>query len=269
MRMRRITAILLMLLLMNKVSNARAFFGYDFSGQNQEDRSSAMQFRFEIENQYHVSVLMGEECLEVPTSGFELQIIPQGSSLFHWLYVGEDQYTEALKSLNSALSAYPEGFFRNFKSAAGDTRLQFLVGDRIIRNGQSYGAMTASDTAGHSSVFLAANATNPEASVHHALWHVIEARILFKAPMALKEWTNLNPEGFAYEEEESVLPGTDEDPAGWFVNEEAKQNEKEDRAAVFEAYMTKDDAWWDERPHLQAKLKFLLLRIQGVFKACP
>lgn len=234
-----------------------------------EKKETAVQLRFEIENRYHVSVLMGEECLGVPTSGFELQITPQGPSLFHWLYIGEEQYTEALKTLRSALSAYPEGFFRNFRSAAGDTRLQFLVGDRIIRGGQSYGAMTASDNAGHSSVFLAANATNPEASVHHALWHVIEARILFKAQMALKDWTNLNPEGFAYEEEESVLSGTEEDPAEWFVNEEARQNEKEDRAAVFEAYMTKDDAWWDGRPHLQAKLKFLLLRIQGVFKTCP
>lgn len=258
MRMRRITAVLLAVMLMIVAVTAVA-----------ENQEAAMQLRFDIESRYHVSVLMGEECLGVPTSGFELQIIPQGPSLFHWLYVGEDQYTEALKGLDSALSAYPEGFFRNFRSAAGDTRLQFLIGDRIIRDGQSYGAMTASDTAGHSSVFLAANATNPEASVHHALWHVMETRILFKAPMALKDWTNLNPEGFDYEEEESVLPGTDEDLTGWFVNEEARQNEKEDRAAVFEAYMTKDDAWWDGRPHLQAKLKFLLLRIQGVFKACP
>ena len=167
MRMRRITAVLLALMLM--VATAAA-----------EKKETAVQLRFEIENRYHVSVLMGEECLGVPTSGFELQITPQGPSLFHWLYIGEEQYTEALKTLRSALSAYPEGFFRNFRSAAGDTRLQFLVGDRIIRGGQSYGAMTASDNAGHSSVFLAADATNPEASVHHALWHVIEARILFK-----------------------------------------------------------------------------------------
>ena len=263
MRMRRITAVLLALMLMVTTGVA------DSEPHRQENKSSAMQLRFEIESRYHISVLMGEECPGVPTSGFELQIIPQGPSLFHWLYLGEDQYTEVLRSLDRALSAYPEGFFRNFRSAAGDTRLQFLVGDRIIRDGQRYGAMTASDTAGHSSVFLAANATDPEASIHHALWHVIEARILFKAPAALKDWTNLNPEGFAYEEEESVLPEADEDPAEWFVNEEARQNEKEDRAAVFEAYMTKDDAWWDGRPHLQAKLKFLLLRIQGVFKACP
>ena len=250
---RRITAVLLAAMLMITAAAA-------------EKDDTAARLRFEIESRYHVSVLMGEECTDVPADGFELQIMPGEPSLFRWLYHGENQYAEVLRGLDRALSAYPDGFFRNFRSAAGDTRLQFLIGDRIIRGGKNYGGMTVSDADGHSSVFLAANAEDIEASVHRALWYVMEARILFRAPAVLKDWKNLNPEGFAYEEEESVLPEAAEDPDGWFVDEEAKQNEKEDRASVFEAYMTGNSALWDGRPHLRAKLDFLLVRIQGVFK---
>ena len=254
MRIRRITALLLAAMMM--VSAAAA-----------ENADTAIRLRFAIESRYHVSVLMGEECMSVPTGGFELQVTPEDPSLFQWLCHGENQYTEVLRGLDRALSAYPDGFFRNFRSADGDSRLQFLIGDRIVRSGQTYGGMTVSNAAGHSSVFLAANAADIEASVHRALWYVMEARILFKAPTALNDWQNLNPEGFAYEEEESILPEATMDPEEWFVSEEARQNEKEDRASVFEAYMTGDSVRWDIRPHLRAKLDFLLVRIQGVFKA--
>ena len=256
MMMRRITAVLLMLLLFP--------FGQQASA---EEEKNAFQCRFDIENRYHVSILLGEECVSVPTSGFELQIIPRSPSVFHWVYHGEDQYTEVLQKLEKALSAYPQDFLKGLKSTTGETaRLQFLIGDRIFRDGRIYGGMTASDNTGHSSVFLAANATDIEASVHHALWYAMEARILFRAPMSLNDWKKLNPQGFAYAEEESVLPGEETDPNDWFVNDEARENEKEDRAAVFEAYMTRDSAWWETRPHLQAKLKFLMQRVQGVFK---
>ena len=274
MRMRRIAAVLLAGLLM--ISAAFAEDKEDFPNDSsdpftpqasEETAETAMQLRFGIESRYHVSVLTGEECMSVPTSGFELRIIPRGSAAFRWMYDGEEQYTEVLRSLDKALSAYPAGFFRNFRSAAGETaRLQFLIGDRIVRNGEAYGAMTASDDAGHSSVFLAADAADIEASVHHALWYVMEARILFKAPTCLKDWNDLNPQDFAYEEEESILPQQPVDPEDWFVSEESKQNEKEDRATVFEAYMTRDSGWWNTRPHLKEKLEYLLVRIQGVFK---
>lgn len=257
MRIRRVTAVLLaaMLAAMLMVAAAAA-----------EKEDTATQLRFKIESRYHVSVLMGEECVSVPTGGFELQITPENPSLFQWLYRGENQYTEVLRGLDRALSAYPGGFFRNFRSADGDSRLQFLIGDRIVRRGQTYGGMTVSDASGHSSVFLAANAADIEASVHRALWYVMEARILFKAPAVLDDWQDLNPEGFAYEDEDSILPETAEDPDEWFVSEAARQNEKEDRAAVFEAYMTGDSTLGEGHPHLRAKLDFLLVRIRGVFK---
>lgn len=270
-RMRQITAVLLAALLLPIIA---ADGGFSIAILNSfgpyalaEEEKNAFQLRFDIENRYHVSVLLGKECVGVPMSGFELQILPRDPSLFAWMEHGEDQYTEVLRGLDKALSAYPQDFFRNFRSAAGESaRLQFLIGDRIIRGGQAYGGMTASDGAGHSSVFLAANAADIEASVHHVLWYAMEERILLRAPMALRDWKNLNPKDFAYEEEESILPEEAMDPNDWFVGEDSKLNEKEDRATVFEAYMTRDDAWWEGKPHLQAKLKFLLLRIRGVFK---
>lgn len=270
--MKRFTAAFLAVLLMFSAGFAKALRSFPrFSGSAPEVSETvpgtAGELRFDIENRYHVSVLLGDECESVPTRGFELRILPRSPSVFHWMHHGEDQYTEVLRSLDRALSAYPQDFFKSLRSAAGETaRLQFLIGDGIVRDGKAYGGMTASDPAGHSSIFLAANAADAEASVHHALWYAMEARILFRAPMALKDWKTLNPQGFAYAEEESVLPEEERDPEDWFVNEEGRQNEQEDRAAVFEAYMTRDSAWWEARPHLQAKLKFLLVRIQGVFK---
>ena len=126
--MRRITAVLLMLLL------------FPFGQQASAEEKNAFKCRFDIENRYHVSILLGEECVSVPTSGFELQIIPRSPSVFHWVYHGEDQYTEVLQKLEKALSAYPQDFLKGLKSTTGETaRLQFLIGDRIVRDGRTYG----------------------------------------------------------------------------------------------------------------------------------
>ncbi|MBQ9402698.1 MAG: hypothetical protein IJU38_10030, partial [Clostridia bacterium] len=55
------------------------------------------------------------------------------------------------------------------------------------------------------------------------------------------------------------------EPDDWFAREYSKTFEEEDRATVFEDIMTKDEAWWSTRPHLQKKAEFLLEKISAVF----
>ena len=76
-RMRQITAVLLAALLLHIIA---ADGGFSIAILNSfgphalaEEEKNAFQLRFDIENRYHVSVLLGKECVGVPMSGFELQ----------------------------------------------------------------------------------------------------------------------------------------------------------------------------------------------------
>ena len=228
---------------------------------------SAAQYCFGMESRHHVSILMGDECRSEQPEGFRLLVIPRSPSLFLWLYSGEEQYAEILRVLDRALSAYPDGFFRNFRSEAGESRLKFLIGDRIEQNGRTFDSVTVSDTEGHSTVCLAADPAGTEAAAHRAIWYALEARILFKHPLAFRDWKNLNPRDFSYSREGTADAGASgPEEEEWFVNEQSKVSETEDRAAVFEAWMTRDDAWWAARPRLKEKARFLLQKIQSVIK---
>ena len=44
---------------------------------------------------------------------------------------------------------------------------------------------------------------------------------------------------------------------------------KEDRATVYEAIVTKDDEWWNSRPHLRKKKEYLLEKIRSCFAYWP
>ena len=59
------------------------------------------------------------------------------------------------------------------------------------------------------------------------------------------------------------------EPEDWFVRDYGKYNAKEDRATVYEAIVTKDDEWWNSRPHLRKKKEYLLEKIRSYFAYWP
>lgn len=51
----------------------------------------------------------------------------------------------------------------------------------------------------------------------------------------------------------------------WFVRGHSVVNEMEDRATIIEAIFLYDSDWWDEHPHIHAKLDALLTAAERVF----
>lgn len=218
-----------------------------------------------LQEQFGVTILMGKECSGWSPEEYEFRIIPEGNTPFQRLVIGNRRFTGLLLILFNVLNAFPASFFRGFVSGKYPEGLQFRLADEISARGIPFGGV---QTSGDGSLDIMLSRTGvAESSVHHEIWHAMELQILEDDRHAFDKWRNLNPKGFRYSQQDSVLAagGQYDEPEDWFAREYSTTFEYEDRATTFEAMMTKSADWWSTRPNLQKKAQFLLEKTKPVF----
>jgi hypothetical protein len=217
-------------------------------------------FRLFVQNRYDVVIRMGDECKNQTIGNAELRTVPEKGTPFQQMAAGNKRFADLLINLSHAVTAYPPEFFSRFQPA-----LRFWLADQVFVDGRkAAGCFAYAD--GQYEIALS-RLDSDEGSPHHEIWHAMEHRILAQEPDAFDRWNQLNPEGFAYTGDFSVMETDDSrlEPEDWFVDEYAKVDEEEDRAMIFRAMMTKDAAWWSTRPHLRKKAEFLKEKAEPVF----
>lgn len=217
-----------------------------------------------LESHYGITIRMGDECRGDPSDSFEIRITPEGDTAFQQLVYGNRRFLDLLRLLDDVLSVYPPDFFSRFRLNRSYGGLKILLVDDILRDGIPRGGFqSGADADGKIRIWLS-RAGAKERAIHHEIGHAVDYRIRWKDPDAFNDWYELNPEDFLYTGDFSGTGG-DEEPDDWFVREYSKIDEYEDRATVFEALMTKDDAWWETRPYLRKKAEVFLEKAEPIF----
>ncbi len=151
-----------------------------------------------MEDHYGIKILIGEECESISTLGFEIGSSPVGRTPLINL-LSHINYEEEIEKIDDCFSVYPGGFFTKFHCSEAENGLRILLPNRIIVNGETMAGVTTLQD-GYYNIFLGVGAFN-NLNVHHEIWHAMEYRITWDKSDAFANWSDLNPEGFAYDEE--------------------------------------------------------------------
>jgi len=229
-------------------------------------RDDAETLRNALQDEYGITILMGKECADYTLEGHEFRIVTPGYTPFLRMTAGNKRFTELLEIMDESFAAYPPDFFSRFMTKKYPENMRFLLVDEITgKKGMPFDGVQTMGNKRYD--IIIARTGNSCALIHHEIWHAMEIRIGLGKPGDFRTWKSLNPGGFKYTKNYASESGNsaEEEPKDWFVREYSKTFETEDRATVFEAIMTKDEAWWSSRPHLQKKAKYLRRRYEPVF----
>ena len=209
-----------------------------------------------LEDHYSVTILIGEDCKDIFTEGFEIGDTVSGRTpLLNLLAIPD--YEHEVKLLDDCFAFYPTSFFEHFKCSEAENGIRFLLPNRILAKGQTMaGVTTVAD--GYYNIFLGVGAYDFR-NVHHEIWHAMEYRITAEYPDVFDSWDDLNPTGFEYDDDyfaEDIWTYA-EPKDDWFVRGYSAVNEFEDRATVIEAVFIYDDEWWTQHEHIKEKLNML------------
>ncbi len=216
----------------------------------------------ELEKTYHVRFVLSTDCKNGVLDQAEYTI--QTTSHFD---NEEKMILEGLKDIESVLKLYPQDFFKQLKTRAGDGGLYiYLVGGI---DGDFSAVAYEFSLNNSENVVVNINEGNLKATFCHEVWHAIENVIVEKDGTALDDWEQYNPPKFKYRE---IYNGYDEDNSTnkytyfgesnmenvYFIDAYARTFGKEDRARIVEYFMT-----WDKdslkqlkkSPHIMKKIK--------------
>lgn len=235
--------------------------------------SDARRWADKIEEKYGVEILIGDEILSAEDQG-EYVLISTTS--------GEDGYSDEeetadvvnmLNIIDLSLSRYPEGFTRSFINSRGKGGLRFLlVRDMTSDQNENFTAAGLQYTIGAwYNIALDVDSVY-ENSVHHEIWHAAELLIdLITGGIDENEWSELNPDGFAYhydfdtytdnEEIMNYVLYSSDDP--YFARIYSTVTPQEDRATLIEETLAmvgdyqKRNNFIYSYPRLVAKLDYL------------
>lgn len=217
-----------------------------------------------LEEEYGVQILLGDRC-QTEFIDFTAERTEDYEAIRSELY-----------ELETALSSYPEGFFRQLRyySVRG-VQIQ-LVGqltplDGFGRENGSYAAFTY---IGENQFEIVSNvyATTTE-SYYHEFSHNIDNHLEYIASTTEEtqysedEWMALNPEGFEYsydyQSEFEPIPEGCED---YFLDSYSTIKPTEDRAQIMEQAMMEYSGWmFEEYPRLYDKLEYYCRCIRESF----
>lgn len=162
---------------------------------------------------------------------------------------------KALTELESVLRKFPKNFL--YKSVAGQIRIC------IVRDidGQVTGAYHWYD--GDPFVVLSVG-TDIEAEFVNAFSYILDIHVLGNSPY-LDTWETLNPAGFTYGPEMTVMAYLEGDTRA-FASRKGMQSLVDDRAQVFYQAMQADNAAVFESETMQAKLELLCRGIRDAWR---
>lgn len=177
-------------------------------------------YRKQIEDTYGIKVLYGSE-----TNGYVV------GSLGTTAITDTNVMKSTLEQLNTVLSMYPNGFFREF------SKQNMSLNVYLIKNYSAENVTGVTDFAPRRTIISIATDFPFDESFHHEMLHYIE-HYIESAGGRFTAWNSFNPLDFTYGVENSSYSysktGT---PGSYFVNNYAQTSANEDRASTFE-YMT-------------------------------
>lgn len=177
-------------------------------------------YRKQIEETYGIKVLYGSE-----TNGYVVGNLGTTS------ISDTNIMKSSLEQLNTALSMYPSGFFREF------SKQNMTLNVYLIKNYSAENVTGVTDFAPRRTIISIATDFPFSESFHHEMLHYIE-HYIESSGGKFTSWNSFNPIDFTYGVENSSYSysktGT---PGSYFVNNYAQTNAIEDRASTFE-YMT-------------------------------
>ena len=177
--------------------------------------------RNSIQNTYGITVLYGSETNGYYVGGLSTNSITNASVV-----------NASLNQLNTAMSLYPNGFWREIKN--GGIPLTVY----LIDSYSAYGVTGVTDSNYSFANISIAVAYPFEDTFFHESYHYIE-RYIFKKGIYYTSWEGYNPSGFTYgslwRDQSFARTGA---PGAYFVNDYAQTSAEEDRASTFE-YMMK------------------------------
>lgn len=177
-------------------------------------------YRKQIEETYGIKVLYGSE-----TNGYVVGNLGTTS------ISDTNIMKSSLEQLNTALSMYPSGFFREF------SKQNMTLNVYLIKNYSAENVTGVTDFAPRRTIISIATDFPFSESFHHEMLHYIE-HYIESSGGKFTSWNSFNPIDFTYGVENSSYSysktGT---PGSYFVNNYAQTSANEDRASTFE-YMT-------------------------------
>lgn len=177
-------------------------------------------YRKQIEDTYGIKVLYGSE-----TNGYVV------GSLGTTAITDTNVMKSTLEQLNTALSMYPNGFFREF------SKQNMSLNVYLIKNYSAENVTGVTDFAPRRTIISIATDFPFDESFHHEMLHYIE-HYIESAGGRFTAWNSFNPLDFTYGVENSSYSYSKTGmPGSYFVNNYAQTSANEDRASTFE-YMT-------------------------------
>lgn len=177
-------------------------------------------YRKQIEDTYGIKVLYGSE-----TNGYIVGNLATNA------ITDTNVMKSSLEQLNTALSMYPNGFFREF------AKQNMNLNVYLIKNYSADNVTGVTDFAPRRTVISIATDFPFDESFHHEMLHYIE-HYIESAGGKFTAWNSFNPLDFTYGVENSSYSFSKTGiPGSYFVNNYAQTSAIEDRASTFE-YMT-------------------------------
>lgn len=226
--------------------------------------NTARQIGDSMENRYGVTILIGPECASISGNSFTIGDQAEGRTPFLKL-MGAKNYDYEIQIIDSAFSFYPSGFFEHFISEEAPKGLRVLLADQILYEGTSMAGVTTIND-GYYNIFLGVGAFT-QINVHHEIWHAIEFRILYEYPDAFDNWHTLNPDGFEYTEDYTLLDKWDAyaEKDDYFVRGYSTIDETEDRATIIESLFLYNAEWRNAHHGINRKYQVMMDAIRPVF----
>lgn len=218
----------------------------------------------ELSQRFGVEICIGEQCSLVYTHY-------ESSPLTDPEFV-----RSALEILESALSQYPEGFFRQLRHDSVKTIRIELVSSLVIREDGMIHPAAAAGIAQKQGIryIVALNGfILNEETVYHEIAHIISARLewdsLIREDALYSEdaWMALQPEGFNYALVYSNIPTEYQlyIDAGYFINEYSMSFSTEDRSEVMAKAMSLEHWLFEHGTGRREKLQFYADCIRDCF----
>ena len=225
---------------------------------NRENRERAEA----LGERYGLKIWVGKEC---QTEFFDF-------TATHLL--DPQQIHTQLDILETALSGYPEGFFRQLRYGDYQQIHIHLVADLMAREHYGTGGSYGGFTSAMDGYYLMVINTNyaGEGTYYHEFSHIIDDYLEWDswnredALYSEEGWLALNPEGFDYTWDYAVVQDFRDDWDRYFIDQYAMINSTEDRARTIEYGMCGYMQWrFDEMPGTLEKLRWYAACIRDAF----
>lgn len=218
-----------------KINNNESTINDDNKSKEEADNSITAQndkLRQEINSKYGVNIIYKDETDDVV----------KNSNIKFTKEYDEAKINNFLNKINTVLSKYPSGFFKEIKNKWKTVSICL-----VSKFSGQYSGITDNNNFNTVVILLAYSSNLLEATAHHEIMHFIDCylREYFNVD-TINSFNDFNPSGFVYGDNSSeYVYLLDNNNTSYFVSIYSKSKYSEDRAEVFADMMFR----WATRPY--------------------